>query len=157
NKIPWEKWIGRIVLGDRPGVLYGYDTGTTESGLRELVVDNDGIEQTKLSNKIPAFSADIVFAGGRIFASSGAAVDGQTGERAGSIRAKGPVGIDATKKRGYYLVDRKTIKAFDTTTLTEKASCAVDKVEPSYGRPSLVLMGDTGFAIPVRDVNQIVL
>jgi hypothetical protein len=155
NKTPGHTGSNRIALGDKPGVLYGYDSGSTDSGLRELVVDKDGMEQTKLSQKIPAFSEDIVFAGGRIYASSGAVVDGETGELVGTIPAKGPLAIDAANKRVYYLVDRKTIKAFDTTTLTEKASCAVDKVERSYGSPSLVLMGDTGFAI--LGFNQIVL
>jgi DNA-binding beta-propeller fold protein YncE len=155
TRTPSHTGSNRIVLGDRPGVLYGYNNESTESGLRELVVDKDGVEQIKLSKKIPDFTKDIVFGNGRIYASTGAVVDAQTGELVGTIRAKGLVAIDAAKKQVYYLIEDRTLKAFDSTTLTEKGSCTVGKIDTGYGTRSLVLMGDTGFAFLTH--NQVVL
>jgi DNA-binding beta-propeller fold protein YncE len=141
----------RIVATDDPRILFGYNNETTDFGLRRLHVYKGGIaEEQCFHGVVQKFNTDIVYAGGRIYATTGAVVDVKTGQLVGTLPAEGAVAVDTAAKRAYVLGSRLVrqgdmITAFDTETLTKRASCKAP-VPGAFRKQTLVLVGGTALA-----------
>jgi hypothetical protein len=63
--------IDSIAFSNNPGTLYGYNTGSTESGFRTMTVDGNGVTVTNVNTTlIPAFSGKIKYDNARIYPES---------------------------------------------------------------------------------------
>jgi len=143
-----------LAYSDDPGILFGYDNESTEFGLRRLAVDEGGVRELDVyEGVLEGFRANIIYAGGRIYSTSGGVVDAQTGKRIGTIPAKGPLTVDLPRKRAYFLVEKgKALEAYDIDTLAQRESCFLPNVTDAQG--SLTQIG--GNALGFRTERQIV-
>lgn len=137
-----------ITRTDAQGIFFGYNNETTEYGLRRLRLVDDGIvEESIFRDTIGEFHADISFGGGRIYATTGAVIDAKLGARVGALPAAGPIAVDPVNKRVYCWAQRDNkILAFDTETLTKRASAQLPRPGKSPGK-KLVVLGGTALAI----------
>lgn len=110
----------RIELSGSPTTLYGFNNETTEFGFRTMDIDASGITVTDVTQGlISGFAHDIVFEGGRIYATSGAVINPETLTLLGTNAASGPVRPDASIGRVFYLSEGTSfsveILVFDDT------------------------------------------
>jgi DNA-binding beta-propeller fold protein YncE len=131
----------RIEASADPAVYYGYNNETTEFGFRRLTVDESGIhEEQVVGDLISGFGADILFAGGRVYATNGQVVDPQAMSLAGQMAGQGHLAIDTAHHRAFFLGDQE-ISVFDTETFTPLGSIPVQADVWNSG-PLLLLGGD---------------
>lgn len=77
-----------------PAVLYGLNNETTEFGLRRMVVSDQGVSVSNVwAGFVGGFGADIEFADGVLYATTGAAISTVTNALIGSYAASGPVAV----------------------------------------------------------------
>jgi len=142
-----------IAFGQSANTLYGYNTETTESGLRTMSVDATGVTVLDVTqNLIQSSSADIEFSDGYLYSSNGRVIDAATRILDGTfaINSFGAlVEPDAAAGRVFFLeaVDFNTswqLKAFNSGTLGLINSEPVSNVK---GFPSsLIRWGSHGLA-----------
>src|SRR5262249_44129300 len=88
----------RIEFSSSSSTIYGFNNETTEFGFRILSVDANGVKETKVFDGSPigGFGADIKFDGGKIFATSGAVLNPNTGALIGSFSFPASNGVNTT-------------------------------------------------------------
>lgn len=144
-----------IEFSATPTTLYGYNNETTDFGLRRMAISSSGVTVTStVAGVISGFFLDIAFAGGLVYATSGAVVNPTAGTLVGTINATGFVRPDAANTRVFFLAPgTQTIRSFSTTTFTPMASLTVPGVGGATG--SLIRWGPDGLAF--RTSGQIVV
>ena len=144
-----------ITYSDVPTTLYGYNNENTEFGFRQMEVESNGIRETEVrQNLLYGFDTDIEFDRGRVYATSGAVVDPQTGRLAGTFAATGFVAPDMIRNRVFFLSPgAKTIRVFDGTTFTPSGTIEATGVVGATG--SLTRLADSGLAF--RTADQVVI
>jgi hypothetical protein len=143
----------RIESSDAANTLYGFNNETTEFGFRRLVVDETGVrEATVTRNLVQWFNADMEYGDGRMYFTNGAVVDPAAATLVGTIPAEGFVRPDPARNRVYFL-DGNRLRAYDTQTLTLRATATVPNVAAAAG--SLTRVARSGLAF--RTAEQVVI
>jgi DNA-binding beta-propeller fold protein YncE len=147
----------RLARTDDPKIVFGSNEETTEFGLRRLKIYKNGIgEERCFHGVIDKFNTEILFAGGRIYATTGAVIDAQNGQLIGTIPVPGRIAVDTAAKRAYVVAAwEQTITAIDTETLTKRGSCKAP-IPGGFGKERLILMGGTALAYRIEHVVVIV-
>jgi DNA-binding beta-propeller fold protein YncE len=113
-----------IVFSADPTRLYGYNNETTEFGFRRLNVDADGVsEQDVTPNLIQGFSSDIEFDDGRVYATTGQAIDPELLQPVGTYALPflGNQLVEPNSAAGeVYFLSGNAILTFDLATFTPK-------------------------------------
>jgi hypothetical protein len=87
-----------------PGILFGYNTESTENGFRRLRLDASGISEIEVNRDLlQGFADDIRSDGNTVFSSSGVVLDGAQMRRLGTFPVRGPVCPDLTANRVYFI------------------------------------------------------
>ena len=146
-----------IEFSSLPGILYGYNNETTEFGFRRMAVDAAGVTvltvDSSFTSSLILGTADIEFAGGLIYASTGRVIDPEAHTLSGTI-AGIDFGVqiepDPNNGRVFFLSLASqgllpwTIRAFNNQTLALSGSEAL----PAFsGSPlNLIRWGNNGLA-----------
>ncbi len=87
-----------------PSIFFGYNTETTEFGLRRLQLGSTGMTEIEVKQGlISGFSTDIRSCANRVFSNSGSVVDGALLRGLGTFPASGLVCPDEASSRTYFL------------------------------------------------------
>ena len=143
----------RLEPSPSAALLYGYNSETTEFGMRRLTVSSSGVTETFVRwNAIEGYPwpTDIVHADGRIYATNGTIVAPPGMERVGTIDDIGLVRPDPENGRVHFL-DGTTLTAYHYTELVPLGSVTV----PAGGEGALVRWGADGLAW--RSPSQVVV
>lgn len=85
-----------LVSGDEAGLFYAYDNLSTAYSMSTLRLTATGIvAELTTPNVLDAFDVDLVYEGGRLFATNGDVVDAATHARLGTFGVEGPVVSDS--------------------------------------------------------------
>jgi uncharacterized repeat protein (TIGR01451 family) len=149
-----------IEFGASASQLYGYSGsgfggGFSEPGLARLSVDASGVALLDLAqHPIPGEPADIRYAGGRIYTTSGYVLDPEAGLLLGVLAVPGAhhLGLlapDLDAGRVFYLalnpqISGQTLVAFDTRNLLPVGSMEIPSATGSVS--SLIRWGEEGLA-----------
>lgn len=109
----------RLIEVADDGRVFGYNNSSTEFGFRELRVTASGIEEIWVERDlIGGFSTDIVYAGGRIYSTTGSVVNVSVTPPilAGNLGASGPIAVEPSVEEAFMQIDGNTIRVFDTST-----------------------------------------
>ena len=109
-----------------------------------------GVREEKVwPNVISGFGLEITCGGGRIYTNTGAVVNAKQGTLVGTIPVAGPVAVNPTAKRVYYVLpQQRRVEAYNTETLVRTAS--VDLPQAADSRHRLVVVGDTALAFNAK-------
>lgn len=145
----------RIAFSASANVLYGYNNETTEFGLRAIAITSSGAEQISVaSDVIRGFGRDIEFAGGVIYATSGAAVDADSLTLLGTYGASGSLAVDAD--RGFvYFLQGSSLSTFNRATFVKLETESFSGISGSPN--SLIQTGANRFAFRAGNSSQVVL
>jgi len=143
-----------IAFGDSPNDVYGYDNEVSDFNLCRYSIDGSGIAgQTCDSNVISGYFVSIIFDGGTIFATSGAAVDADSFALQGTYQSSGPVAVDDANGMVLFANDG-FIDVFDRDTYVPIVSFGV----PSGGGfPRSAAACGPGCMAVVYDSNRILV
>ena len=86
-----------------PGIFFGYNTESTESGFRRLRLDASGITEIEVNGNLIGPTWDIRADGNKVFSTSGVELDGAQMRRLGTFPAAGPVCPDLAANRVYFI------------------------------------------------------
>lgn len=114
-----------ITFGESAGVLYGYNTETSENGFRTMRVTSGGVQETRVTDGV-YMGYGLQYAGGRVYSSGPTVLDASRHASVGSFTgAGGSVGmaVDATLGRAFYLNSYQgTLEVFDINTFQSLGS-----------------------------------
>jgi hypothetical protein len=154
NMTPGHTGSNVIAFGATADRLYGYNNETTEFGFRRMTIDANGVsilESTQ--NVISGFGVDIAYAGGVVYATSGAAIDPETRSLLGTFTFSSffnfaaALAPDAANQRVYFLTMGSgswQIEGFDTATFTSVGVATIE--DNSSSATSLIRWGTDGLA-----------
>jgi uncharacterized protein (TIGR03437 family) len=160
----------RIEFSSSPTTIYGFNNETTEFGFRILTVDANGVKETKSygGSPIGGFGADIRYIGGRIYGTSGAVLNPDTGSLIGKftfplVNGSIPNGYGLTADfdlgRAFFVTapfgaSPSTLSVFDNSTFTPVGTLNIPGLTTGYtADDAVVRWGDSGLAI--RGTGQI--
>ncbi len=124
---------------------YGYNNSSTEFGFRELQITAAGIEEVFVQRDIiSGFNVDIVYDGGRVYATSGVTVDVAGPTLVGTFPANGPVAIAASVAEAFFLTGSSTVSVYDTDTLLFKRDIALPGSLTGISDETLLRWGTNG-------------
>lgn len=150
--------IERSATADK---LYGYNNESSEFGLRVMAVNANGVTITKTVLDLidTYYGADIRYADGRIYATSGEVVDVDTLTLAGTIPAEGLVVPDPVAGQVYFIqfVPAPLFRAFDIDTLSPLFDIQVPALaqDMGYGR-AFIGIGEGMFGF-IKDDGSVYL
>ncbi len=135
--------------------LYGYNNETTEYGFRRMSVSASGVAVQDVadsfdSDLIRGFGVDIEFDAGRLYTTSGRAIDPEARVLLGTypgVTSGALLEPDSENGRVFFLTGSGstwTLRAFDRTTFLQVASLTVPGVSGTPG--SLIRWGEDGLA-----------
>jgi hypothetical protein len=147
-----------IEFSETAATLYGYNTETTDFGLRTMTVDASGVTVTNsVGNLISGFGTDIKFDDGLLYASSGRVVDPDTSTLVGTYTVFDPfstrrlVEPDSARGLTYFLEGSffggqttGKLRTFDLDTFVPLGELEVAGIAGDVG--SLIRWGDDGLA-----------
>lgn len=137
-----------------PDIFFGYNTETSEFGLRRLRLHDNGMGQLEVSGGlVGGYGVDIRSAGDRLYSSTGVAVDGAELRRLGSFGVSGPVCPDLAANRVYFIENSDRIGAYDPTTFSNIRRLTLPA--PVNSPFSFIRWGTNGLAF--RTANSVVL
>ena len=154
---PGHTGSNAIEAGENENVLYGYNNETTDFGFRRMAVSPSGVSITSnLQQVIAGFGVDIRYSNGRIYSTTGVAVNTATNSLDGSFAVGGFTNGVAPdpKTRRVFFIQNGTLKAFNTMTFQPTGSVSLGTGENGVSR--LTRWGRRGFAYRTGD-NRIVL
>jgi uncharacterized repeat protein (TIGR01451 family) len=130
-----------IEPGATGSVLYGFNLEDSEGGFYRMNVDAGGVSLRDMRvGLIPAFSGDILYAGGRIYTTDGRAINPETLTWMGSfvgVPHASPVAANPASQHVFYLVPAGAgwnVLVFRTDFYIQVATLAVTNVAGSPGR-----------------------
>lgn len=143
-----------LVLTDERDTLIGYNSKTTEFGLRRLDILPKGVMEGEVVRGVVAGdNLELTFADGRLWCSDGTMLDASTLKRVGKIPTKGSVAVDVPGNRVYFLDrDRRVLEAFDLkrTALMRSQPMELDKTASQ-------LTNLAGTALAYRTDRQVII
>lgn len=149
-----------IAFGSQPTTLYGYDNEVSDFNLFDYAIDASGVSVvSSASNVISGFGVTIVFDGGTIFATSGAAVDSATFNLMGTYESSGPVVVDDAL--GWVIFVRgNVVEPFDRTTYLSVPAIPIPAASGNpvgavgCGAACLAVVFDSNQIFVVRDIRD---
>ena len=146
-----------IEAGDNENVLYGYNNETTDFGFRRMAVNQAGVSiNSNLQNVIQGFGVDIRYSNGRIYSTTGVAVNAATNSLDGTFAVQGStngVAPDA-KNRRVFFIQGGTLKTFNATNFQPTGTDSLNTGAAGLSR--LLRWGRRGLAYRAAD-NKVVL
>lgn len=125
-------------------VLYGLNNETTEFGFRTMSVGSWGVSVMSVTEDlIPSFSADICFADGLIYATTGRVIDPTTSLLIGTYAASGPVCPDSSTNTVYFAVGNQ-LRVFSQDKFVPLNTFTIPDMSGSPG--DLIKIGHNRFA-----------
>lgn len=145
----------RIEFSSSPNIIYGFNNETTEFGFRILTVDASGVKETQNfgGSSIGGFGTDMRYNGGRMYATSGAILNADTGSLVGKFSLGGTatgLAPDQALGRTFFVVSGQApgIAAFDNSTFLSLGSIPIPGLTANEsGDDVMVRWGDDGLAI----------
>jgi hypothetical protein len=141
---------GESIAFASPTVLYGYDNEDSSFDLYAFTVGSSGFTvDSDTMGLVQGYGAEIESQGGWIFATTGQAVDGATGDPVGQYDATGPVWPDPNGADVWFLDGAgaaPVLYDFDRTLFTAKRSFTLTAGLLGGGATSLVAWSSTGLA-----------
>jgi hypothetical protein len=162
NTTPTHTGSNVIEFSASAGTLYGYNTESTDFGLRTMAVTSSGVSVVSTnSSLISGFGVDIRFANGLIYSTNGRAVNPATPAPVGSFPGIGFGSLvvpDPAANRVYFLTgsgsSTLSLKAFNLTTFIPTGTLSIPGVSGDPG--SFIKWGDDGLAFRTTG-NQVFL
>jgi uncharacterized repeat protein (TIGR01451 family) len=163
NKTQRHTGSNRIEFSTDPSRIYGYNNETTEFGFRRLQVTDLGVTELDVTTIFGGFGSDIAYDRGRVYATSGAVVDGEARTLLGTFPFPASTfgqAVAPDSDRAYYVTGGDfsgpiTLYEFDTATFTKVLS---QPVSGALGTPrSLVRWGNDGIAFRTDQSQVLVL
>jgi hypothetical protein len=157
--------INELAYSGNSSTLYGFNSDNTEHGFRTMLVDNQGVVVTNVTNNLIQDFADIRFEAGRLYVSNGQVIDPvnrtEVGRfqmpTSGSPSPPRTAIVDLSMGRAFFIQPTASfmrIVAFDLNTF---ALVGTMKVPPPLGSPlfagNLVRWGEDGLAY--RSFSQV--
>ena len=149
-----------IAFGSDSSTLYGYDNEVSDFNLCRYNIDVSGVAgQTCVSNVISGYGVSIRFDNGTIFATSGAAVDGDTLTLMGTYASNGPVVVDNSMSAVLF-VSGDTVNIFDRDTYVPTRSFTVPSgggfpiAATNCGSACLAIVYDSGRILVAPDIGD---
>jgi hypothetical protein len=133
-----------IAVSESPTMLYGYNSGSTEFGVRQLAVSASGVTEVRVRSGVLEgypWPTGIEAGAGRIFSTNGGVLDGATLSRIGTLPDTGLVRPDPAGGQVLYLTGTK-LSAYHITELIPLGSVTT----PTAGEGRLVRWGSDGVA-----------
>jgi len=161
NTTPGHTGSNVIEFSQSASVLYGYNNETTEFGFRRMTVDSSGVTvldvfDSFMGDLISGFGVDIEFDAGRIYTTSGRAIDPGSRTVVGTFKNSGSlVRPDSGLRRVFFLSSagssQATLLEFDLDTFQFIKSVTLDGLVTGANFPfsqftSLVRWGSDGLA-----------
>ncbi len=154
---PGHTGSNSIEQGENENVLYGYNNETTDFGFRRMVINSLGVSvNTNLQNVIQGFNVDIRYSKGRIYSTTGIAINTANNSLDGTFAVQGftnGVMPDAKSNRVFF-IQSNTLKAFNSTNFQPTGTVTLDNSSGSLS--SLLRWGRRGLAYRTAD-NRIAL
>jgi hypothetical protein len=111
----------RVIAVANDSTVYGYNNSSTEFGFREMEITAAGITETwNDRDLISGFNADIVYDGGRVYATNGATVDVAGPFLVGTFPENAPVAVEASVAEVFFLGWLSRVSVYDTNTFVWK-------------------------------------
>lgn len=124
NTVPGANTIS---FGSDPTTFYGFDNYDTGFGLSKYEITSSGVELSiYASNVISSFDATISTDGGIIYSTSGATVDGNDLQLAGTYQAMGPLAIDDANAT-VMIAHAQVVEIFDRDTFVPLFSIPISE------------------------------
>ncbi|HEX6041174.1 IPT/TIG domain-containing protein [Longimicrobium sp.] len=142
-----------IEFGRTGATLYGVDNETSANQWRTMQVDDNGVSVTRTGFGWAGVGSDVVYAGGRLYSTSGTTVDTGHHDYAGIFHTlQGAVRPDVGTGRAFFLAE-DAIRVGDINTFTQMGALAMPTLqfEPAPQRRHLVRWGADGLAFHDAD------
>ncbi|HEX2166052.1 MAG TPA: IPT/TIG domain-containing protein [Longimicrobiales bacterium] len=96
----------RITRGITPSEIYGFNTETTEHGVRRIGIFPDGLRELEVAGGlVETFYADLEFDGGLLFATTGSVIDAAPLSKRGMIPQSGAIWPEVSNGRVFVAHD----------------------------------------------------
>jgi hypothetical protein len=149
----------RIAWSTSADVVYGADTQTTGFEFRRLAVNTAGISVDESFDGMVPGVADIKYADGSIYMTTGRKLHAATATLIGTYPATGLVEPDVVNRRVFFLTASgafRVLRAFDMDTFVEVGTVPIPQVAASATVSDLVRWGVDGLAFRTGN-GQIIL
>jgi DNA-binding beta-propeller fold protein YncE len=148
-----------IAWSDFPAELYGFNNETTGFQLRRLAVTPAGVSIAQsFSGLISGFGADIKYANGFIYATTGRKINAATMSLAGTYPLSGLIEPDPARGRVYILPTSgspRILRVYDINTFLEVGTISISGVTSTAAVSDLYRWGENGLVF--RTPTQVVL
>jgi DNA-binding beta-propeller fold protein YncE len=119
-----------LLAGAGDGLVYGYNNYSTAFGLYEIQIDAQGARVVwTQQDLLSGFTADMLYAGGRIYSTTGVVLDPTVPQLVGKFATSGALTVDGARSEAYVLAASTRIDVYDTITFQLKRSLTI----PSLG------------------------
>jgi hypothetical protein len=164
SQTPGHTGASRLT-GGPAGWLFGFNNLHTGFGFYSLKVSPSGLTSTEHEDLMSGFSTDIVYASGRVYATTGEVVDVASPEspvKAGEFAFSGVAVLPLAPAPRLLMLSASfnepvTLRSLDTTTFTQVDSVEYPSVDlqeatdlVSTNGKSLAFVGGSGFGDPTR-------
>lgn len=138
--------INRIEFGGSPSVIYGYENESSGFGLVKFAVNSAGVTPVHhTQNLISGFSADMKYANGLLYTTSGRIVDPENRALVASFQGGGlTMTLDTASGRVFFLSDN-VLSAYDINSFIKIGSVTLPNFNGA-SPTSLVRWGTNGLA-----------